>query len=60
MTGTPTSFASIQRRKRFLRKELERLGEIRNENVLPEVLPFLKSYLVELSDELRSYEDDNA
>ncbi len=60
MIVTRDNSTSIAKRKRFLRSELERLEKIRDENVLPEILPFLKSYLTELREELRGYEDATA
>jgi hypothetical protein len=60
MIVMPKYLGHFEKRKRFLRRELDRLGKIPIENILPEVLPFLQTYLTELNDELRSYEDDTA
>jgi hypothetical protein len=60
MIVMPKYLGHFEKRKRFLRRELDRLGKIPIENILPEVLPFLQTYLTELNDELRSYEDETA
>ncbi len=50
----------LEKRKRFLKREIERIKKIPPEAVLVEVLPFLESYAASLRDELRAYEDKNA
>ena len=51
---------TVEKEKRDLEKEIERLERIPAHTVLPKVLPLLKSHIKSLKEKRRTYEDNNA
>lgn len=51
-----TDSDEINYRKKFIKRELDRLAAIPAENILPEVLPFVRQYEKNLGDELAKLE----
>ena len=56
MKETTKTTDEVAKRRRFINAEIERIRAISPQNVLPEVLPFVRDYERQLRDELKKLE----